>query len=108
LPLLIGDATRPDLLVRAGIDRARALIAAASEDAVNLEIGLTAQSVAEQRRPDNPIRLVLRCFDPDLARRIHAVSSAYILLSSAEVAAPIFVEQALQPRKSPANETATG
>jgi voltage-gated potassium channel Kch len=108
LPLLIGDATRPDLLVRAGIDRARALIAAASEDAVNLEIGLTAQAVAEERRPDNPIRLVLRCFDPDLARRIHAVSSAYILLSSAEVAAPIFVEQALQPRKSPANETATG
>ncbi len=95
IPLLVGDATRPDLLFRAGIDRARALIAATSDDAINLEIGLVAQSVVEERRPDRPMRLILRCFDPDLASRIHAVSDAYTLLSSAEVAAPIFVEHAI-------------
>jgi len=94
LPLLIGDATRPDLLIRAGIDRARALIAAVSDDAINLEIGLVAQSLVEERRPLRPLRLVLRCFDPELARRIHAVSDAYTLLSSAELAAPLFVQQA--------------
>jgi voltage-gated potassium channel Kch len=98
VPLLVGDATRPDVLVRAGIDRARAVIAAASEDPINLEIGLVAQSVAEERRPTRPLRIVLRCFDPDLKRRVHAVSGVYTLLSSAEISAPIFVERALAER----------
>lgn len=95
VPLLVGDARHPDILVRAGIGRARALIAAASDDAVNLEIGLVAQSIAEECRPDRPLRLVLRCFDPDLKQRIHAVSDVYTLLSSAEISAPIFVARAL-------------
>ncbi len=95
IPLLVGDGTRPDVLVRAGLDKARALIAATSEDAVNLEIGLVAQTLAEERRPANrPLRLVLRCFDPDLASRVHAVSDMYALLSSAEIAAPLFVAAA--------------
>jgi predicted transcriptional regulator len=55
----------------------------------------------EEIRPDRPLRLVLRCFDPDLANRVHAISEAYTLLSSAEVAAPIFVREALnQPQLS--------
>lgn len=95
LPLLVGDGTRPDVLLRAGIDRARAVIAATSDDAINLEIGLVAQSVAEELRPEHPLRIVLRCFDPDLSRRIHAVSDVYTLLSSAEISAPIFVSEAL-------------
>ena len=95
VPLLMGDARRPDVLRRAGLDRARALIAATSNDAVNLEIGLIAQSLAEESRPERPLRLVLRCFDPDLAGRIHALSDAYTLLSSGAIAAPIFVDHAL-------------
>jgi Trk K+ transport system NAD-binding subunit len=95
VPLLVGDATDPVMLCRAGLDRARAVIAAISNDAVNLEIGFTAQSLVEERRPTRPLRIVLRCFDSDLARRIHARSNAYTLLSSAEIAAPLFVEQAL-------------
>lgn len=94
VPLLVGDAARPDVLLQAGLDRARALIAATSDDAVNLEIGLVAQTLVEERRPQKPLRLVLRCFDPDLARRIHAVSNVYTLLSSAEIAAPLFVQAA--------------
>lgn len=94
VPLLVGDATRPDVLVQAGIDRARALIAATSDDAVNLEIGLVAQAVAEERRSARPLRLVLRCFDSELANRIHAISDAYTLLSSAEISAPLFVAAA--------------
>ena len=97
LPLLVGDAARPDVLVRAGLDHARALIAATGEDAVNLEIGLVAQTLAEEcRSPDRPLRLVLRCFDPDLANRVHAVSDVYALLSSAEIAAPLFVAAATE------------
>ncbi|MFM8891482.1 MAG: NAD-binding protein [Planctomycetia bacterium] len=94
-PVVVGDATRPVILHRAGIERARALVACTSNDALNLEIGLTAQSVAEARRRGRPLRLVLRCFDVDLARRIHAVSDNYTLVSEATIAANVFVQRAL-------------
>ncbi len=94
-PVIVGDATRPVILHRAGIERARALVACTSNDALNLEIGLTAQSVAEARRNGRPLRMVLRCFDADLARRIHAVSDNYTLLSEAKIAAEVFVQRAI-------------
>jgi voltage-gated potassium channel Kch/multidrug transporter EmrE-like cation transporter len=94
-PVIVGDATRPVILHRAGIARARALVACTSNDALNLEIGLTAQSVAETRRNGRPLRLVLRCFDAELARRIHAVSGNYALLSEATLAAEEFVRRAV-------------
>ena len=74
---------------------ARALVACTSNDALNLEIGLTAQSVAEASRDGRPLRLVLRCFDTDIAHRIHAVSDNYTLLSEAKIAAEVFVKRAL-------------
>jgi voltage-gated potassium channel Kch len=99
IPIIVGDATNADVLLRAGLRRARAVAVVTSNDAINLEIGLTAQSLVEEMRPDRPLRLVLRCFDPDLAHRVHAISEAYTLLSSAEIAAPIFVREALnQPQ----------
>ncbi len=104
VPILLGDATRPETLLKAGFRRARAVVAATSSDALNLEIGLMAQTLVEDYRPENPVRLVLRCFDPDLARRIHRVSQNYTLLSSAEIAAPLFVEAALHPKKGAASE----
>jgi voltage-gated potassium channel Kch len=96
-PVIVGDATRPVILHRAGIEHARALVACTSNDALNLEIGLTAQSVAEISRSGRPLRLVLRCFDADLARRIHAVSDSYTLLSEATIAADVFVQRAIAP-----------
>jgi hypothetical protein len=70
-------------------------VACTSNDALNIEMGLTAQSVAEARRPERPLRLVLRCFDADLARRIHAVSDNYTLFSEAAIAAEVFVARSL-------------
>jgi Trk K+ transport system NAD-binding subunit len=96
-PVIVGDATRPVILHRAGIERARALVACTSNDALNLEIGLTAQTVAEASRSGRPLRLVMRCFDADLARRIHAVSDNYTLVSEAKIAAEVFVRRALEP-----------
>jgi len=95
-PVIVGDATRPAVLGRAGIDRARALVACTANDALNLEIGLTAQSILEGHRGSRPLRLVLRCFDADVARRIHAVSADYTLLSEAQIAAPVFVRRAIE------------
>ena len=107
-PVISSDATRPVALVRAGIDRARALVACTSNDALNLEIGITAQDTVERRRADRPLRLVLRCFDPDLARRIHAVSDDYILLSEAQIAAPLFVRRAIEHAVEPDGDAADG
>ena len=104
-PLIVGDSTKAAVLARAGVARARALIACTSNDALNLEIGLTAQGTVEGRRAERPLRLVLRCFDPELARRIHAVSDDYTLLSEAKIAAPFFVRTALTHAVSPAAET---
>ncbi|MGC4043048.1 MAG: NAD-binding protein [Armatimonas sp.] len=95
-PVLIGDATRADILLQAGFLRARAVVAAVSSDAINLEIGLAARTLIEETRPDRPMRLVLRCFDPDLEARMRAVSRNYAPLSSARLAAPLFVEKALR------------
>lgn len=100
LPVLVGDATRPEVLLRAGLDRARALVVATSSDVLNLEVALIAQTLVEERRAERPVRLVLRCFDLDLARRIHRVSQNYSLLSPAEIAAPLFVTAALSKESS--------
>jgi Trk K+ transport system NAD-binding subunit len=64
LRLVIGDATHEESLAFANVQQARALIAATGSDHLNLEIALSARSVA----PELP--LVLRMFDPDLSRRV--------------------------------------
>jgi voltage-gated potassium channel Kch len=94
-PIILGDAGRSETLIRAGIERASAVIAVTSSDAQNLEIGLSAQALIESNRPQSPLRLVLRCFDAELARRVHSVSQQYTLLSAAQIAAPLFVAAAL-------------
>jgi Trk K+ transport system NAD-binding subunit len=100
-PIISGDATVPSVLMRAGVDRASVLIATTSNDALNLEIGLVAQSLLEEWHgmhpdlPDVPLRMVLRCFDADVASRIAAAGSTYSVLSEAKVAAPAFVAAAL-------------
>lgn len=106
--VIVGDAKRPAVLARAGVHRARALVACTASDALNLEIGLAAQSLGRSARRSRPLRLVLRCFDTDLARRIHAVSSDYTLLSEARIAAPRFVAVATRPLPSPAGHRRVG
>lgn len=102
-PVIIGDAKRPVVLARAGAHRARALIACTSNDGINLEIGLAAQSFGRDARLGPRLRIVLRCFDADLARRIHAVSSDYTLLSEARIAAPVFARVAAAALERPAD-----
>jgi len=61
---VMGDATDEDGLRRAGIEKARALVAAADQDSENLVIVLTARSL----RPD--LRIVSRVNQPTWLRRI--------------------------------------
>jgi Trk K+ transport system NAD-binding subunit len=64
--LVVGDASHEESLAFANVAHARAVVAATSSDYGNLEIALTARSLA----PGVP--LVLRMFDPDLSRRVAA------------------------------------
>lgn len=97
VPVIEGDATLAETLLRAGVDRARAVMVVTSADGVNLEIALRARTLTEQHRPDAPLPVIIACQDDLLAARLRAASNCYFPLSSAEIAAPVFVESALDP-----------
>ena len=99
-PLVSKDSTKPQILPRAGIENARAIVICTSHDALNLEIGLTAQTTADEKRAGY-LRVVLRCFKYDLANRIQQISSEDIMLSEAKIAAPVFTSMAIQNATPP-------
>lgn len=87
LPVIHDDATRPAVLEAANIQKARAIIMASQNDAMNLQIALKARSL-------NPnIQVVVRIFDDDFA---HALQDqfGFIALSATEMAAPVFAAAA--------------
>lgn len=94
-PVIEGDATQAETLLRAGIDRARAIMVVTSADGVNLEIALRVRTLTEQHRPSAPLPVIIACQDELLAARLRAASNCYFPLSSAEMAAPVFADSAL-------------
>jgi hypothetical protein len=64
VPLIVGDASRDEILRAASIDTCRSLLVVSTDDAVNLQAALHARAA----RPD--LRVVLRLFDDDFARRV--------------------------------------
>jgi voltage-gated potassium channel len=63
-PFVEGDGTHDDDLLRAGLDRARGLVAASDDDADNLYITLSARAA----RPD--LLIVARASDDDALRKL--------------------------------------
>jgi Trk K+ transport system NAD-binding subunit len=88
-PLVVGDARLDDTLLRAGLPRARAVVAATSDDSVNLGVGLAA------RRMNPKIRTVVRLFDPEFARKVERSLGVDAALGSSRIAAPTFVAASL-------------
>lgn len=87
VPVIHDDATRPTVLEAANVKRARAIIMASQNDAMNLQIALKARTL-------NPkIQVVVRIFDDDFA---HALQEqfGFIALSATEMAAPVFAAAA--------------
>ncbi|HEX5201019.1 potassium channel family protein [Paractinoplanes rhizophilus] len=84
VPLIVGDASREEILRAASIDTCRALLVLSTDDAVNLQAALHARAA----RPD--IRLVLRLFDDDFARRVGDAFNINISRSVSRLCAPIF------------------
>lgn len=91
IPVLFGDARKTEVLIKAGLERASAVIACTDDDLANVEIALDAREV----RPD--IRVVLRLFDQSLASKIVNSFDIEAAFSASALAAPAFAAAAVDP-----------
>jgi Trk K+ transport system NAD-binding subunit len=89
VPVIRGDARDPEVLQRAGIDRARGLIAAINDDLKNIEIGLTAR----RRHPD--LQTVLRLYNQELDMNLEQSFGPNTAFTIATLAAPTFAAAAV-------------
>jgi Trk K+ transport system NAD-binding subunit len=90
IPVLIADARLPETLAKAGVTRADVIIPATENELTNLDIALDAREL-------NPeIKVVMRMFDPDLARRIEQGFGIHTAYSVSALAAPVFAAAAVR------------
>lgn len=90
IPVIIADARRTENLLKSGIEKASAVIACTNDELTNLDIALDAREV----RPD--IKVVLRMFDADLARRVEKGFGIHTAFSTSALAAPVFAAASLR------------
>jgi Trk K+ transport system NAD-binding subunit len=90
-PVIVGDARLSDTLERAGLSRARAVVAATGDDAVNLGIGLAAHRLSPGART------VVRLFDADFARKVEQAMEIDAAFGASRIAAPTFAASILFP-----------
>jgi Trk K+ transport system NAD-binding subunit len=90
IPVIIGDARRLETLDKAGLKRADAIIPATDSELTNLDIALDA------REKKASIKVVMRMFDPDLARRVEKGFGIHTAFSTSALAAPIFAAAAMR------------
>ncbi len=91
IPILFEDARKTEVLIKAGLERACAVIACTDNDLSNVEIALDAKEV----RPD--IRVVMRLFDQGLAYKIQHTFDIDAAFSASALAAPAFAAAAVDP-----------
>ncbi|MDG6109439.1 NAD-binding protein [Dactylosporangium aurantiacum] len=84
IPVILGDARDPETLQAASVATARCLVMVTTDDVTNLEAALLARA----SRPD--LRVVLRLFDEDFARRIKTAFGLNHSRSVSYLAAPAF------------------
>ncbi len=90
IPVIIADARRTESLMKANVSKADAIVPATDDELTNLDIALDA-------REANPgIKVVLRMFDPDLARRVEKGFGIQTALSTSALAAPMFAAAAMR------------
>jgi Trk K+ transport system NAD-binding subunit len=93
VPVVIADATQPQTLESVSLASASAVAVLTSDDLANLETGLAVRDQLGARWATTPV--VLRMFDPQLARSVHANFGFSYVRSTAALAAPWFVGAAL-------------
>jgi Trk K+ transport system NAD-binding subunit len=85
VPVIVGDATVSEVLRQARAATARAVVAASSNDLINLEIALLVRDLEPRQR------VVIRLTDPSLAQSLREAANVKLALSVPELAAPAFV-----------------
>jgi voltage-gated potassium channel len=90
VPVIIADARQQEALVKAGVPRARAIIPCTQDDLTNLAIALDAREL----KPE--IRVVMRMFDAELARKVERGFGIHTAFSTSALAAPAFAAAATQ------------
>jgi Trk K+ transport system NAD-binding subunit len=88
--VLLADARQSETLQKAGVEKADAIIPATENELANLDIALEAREL-------NPgIKVVLRMFDEDLARRVEKGFGIRTAISTSALAAPVFAAAAMR------------
>ena len=93
VPMVIADATLPEVLRSVRLATASAVAIMTSDDLANLETGLAVRDQLGARRATTPV--VLRIFDPQLAHSVKETFGFTNVRSTAALAAPWFVGAAL-------------
>ncbi|MFM7528255.1 MAG: potassium channel family protein, partial [Nodosilinea sp.] len=89
IPVIVGDATLASTLTTVNMASAQAVLVVTSNDTVNLEIALTARSIAPQ------VPAVVRIYDAEFAQQVQQVFEFDQVLSPMDLAAPAFAAAAL-------------
>ncbi len=89
VPMIVGDAAREETLRSASIDTAQALVVVSTDDVTNLQAALNARAAGTD------IRVVLRLFDDDFARRVQETFDITISRSVSRLVAPAFAASLL-------------
>ena len=90
ISLIIGNARRSENLIKAGVKRADAIIPCTDDELTNLDIALDAREL------NADIKVVMRMFDADLARRVEKGFGIHTAYSTSSLAAPIFAAAAMR------------
>jgi Trk K+ transport system NAD-binding subunit len=90
IPLIVGDPSHEDTLRRASVRNCRALLVLPDSDLTNVAAALHA------RKLQPGVRVVLRIFEHDLARRVEQAFDLPISRSVSSLAAPVFAAALLR------------
>ena len=78
-PVIIGNATEDDTLVKAGIERAKGLVACLKDDADNIFVTLSA------RQLNHKITIVTRCLEEDTENKLYRAGANKVILPLVQV-----------------------
>lgn len=88
VPVLLGDARQREILEKARVREASAIVVCTQDELTNLDIALDAREL----NPD--IKVVLRMFDAQLAEKVKRGFGIHTAFSTSALAAPIFAAAA--------------
>jgi voltage-gated potassium channel len=90
IPVIIADARRSENLLKAGVDKADAVIPCTENELTNLDIALDVREI----NPD--AKIVMRMFDPELAQRVEKGFGIHTAFSVSALAAPTFAAASMR------------